>query len=84
MPIYTVTCNGSLITKSGRIVKGGEVEMTEAEFRSLPVGTVAPKTKPVAPPVVVPVVAPVTPPPVLPVLPPPAVEASRGRKGNKS
>lgn len=74
MPLFIVTCNGSLITKSGPIAKGGEVEMSESDAKSLPLGTVARKA-----------IAPTSSAPLVesPSLPSLAVEAPRGRKGNK-
>lgn len=74
--LYVVTCNGSLVLKSGPVATGGEVEMSEAEALSLPLGTVSRverKAVVLLPP----------PPPAAPFPSPPVVEAPRSRR-NKS
>ena len=67
---FIVTCNGTFKTPAGSFAHGALVEMSEAEFRSLPPGVVIP-----APAPVVPVVAPVVPAPFVaaPVAPRPVV-----------
>jgi len=87
MPLYYVTCNGSLILKSGPVARGGEVEMSEAEALTLPLGTVTRVQRAAA--IVEPIETPsesLSAEPAAPIaLPtPPVVKAPRSRKGHQS
>ena len=64
---FIVNCNGSFKTSAGSFAHGALVEMSEAEFRSLPPGTVIPAPAPVVPVAPLPfVAAPVASRPVVP------------------
>lgn len=75
MPLYIVTCRGSLFSRAGSVATGGEVEMSAADAASLPTGTVSLKPEQKRHALV---------PPAVEAQPsihtPHVVEASRGRK----